>query len=93
MPESWLLGNEINRNTGSEEVRDIAVAVDPGVLDTYLARTYFATEVPTLLKPLCMGFIERHVFPLIMLPPHTAADTVLWAATAPADQVRTSLMT
>ena len=68
-------------------MRDVAVAVDPGILDTYLGRTYLASEVPSLLRPLCMPFLEKCIFPWILLPPHKAAETMLYAASAPAEEV------
>ena len=67
-----------------------AVAVDPGVVDTQLARKYLVGELdllPGLLRPLVRPLWQAAV-PWLMLPPQTAAETMLYAATAPAAQVR-----
>lgn len=67
-----------------------AVAVDPGVLDTELARKYLIGELqllPGFLQPLVRPLWVAAV-PWLMLPPQTAAETMLYAAVAPAEQVR-----
>ena len=68
---------------------DSAVAVDPGVLDTELARRYLVGELellPGFLRPLLRPTWVAAV-PWLMLPAQTAAETMIYAATAPADQV------
>ena len=70
-----------------------AVAVDPGVLDTELARKYLVGELqllPGVLQPLVRP-IWLAAIPWLMLPSRTAAETMLYAATASAEQVRTRL--
>jgi hypothetical protein len=43
-------------------------------------------QVPRPLRRLLRPMVEA-VLPWILLPPSTAADTLLWAAAAPAAQV------
>lgn len=54
------------------------VSVHPGLVDTALARGYFESLVPGLLRPLL-----RVVFPVVLRTPASAAKTVVYAATAP----------
>ncbi len=74
---------------GRDGSGNTAVAVDPGVLDTELARRYLAGELqllPGLLQPLLRPLWTAAI-PWLMLPPRTAAETMICAATAPAEQV------
>lgn len=64
-----------------------AVVMDPGILDTYLARNFFNSQVPRLLRP-----INSFTLPWFLLPPAAAARSMLWAATAPDDQVKGKLV-
>ncbi|PSC76102.1 short-chain dehydrogenase [Micractinium conductrix] len=68
-------------------VRDAAVAVHPGLVDTALARGYFKQTPPRLLRPLTDPFFDRLFCPYLLRSPAAAAETVLYAATAPADEV------
>ena len=63
------------------------------MLDTALARKYLVGELdllPGLLRPLIRPLWLAAV-PWLVLPPQTAAETMLYAATAPAEQVRVLL--
>ncbi len=76
--------------SGRDGSGNAAVAVDPGVVDTELARKYLVGELdllPSLLRPLVRPLWQAAV-PWLMLPAQTAAETMLYAATAPAEQVR-----
>ncbi|KAI3430478.1 hypothetical protein D9Q98_005073 [Chlorella vulgaris] len=67
--------------------RDVAVAVHPGLVDTFLARNYFKQSVPRPLRPLSDPFFEHLFCPYLLRSPEAAAQTVLYAATAPAAEV------
>lgn len=54
------------------------MSVHPGLVDTALARGYFESLVPGLLRPLL-----RVLFPVVLRTPASAAKTVVFAATAP----------
>ena len=63
------------------------------MLDTELARKYLVGELdllPGLLRPLVRPLWLAAV-PWLMLPPQAAVETMLYAATAPAEQVRVLL--
>ena len=65
------------------------MAVDPGVLNTQLARNYLLTELqllPAFLRPLLRP-VWQAAIPWLLLPPEVAAENNLYAATAPADEV------
>ena len=88
MPVAWSPSRRRQRRDGSANT---AVAVDPGVLDTELARKYLIGELQLLPGPL--QWLVRPLWvaavPWLMLPPQTAAETMLYASTAPAEKVRT----
>lgn len=70
-----------------QEGRDASVAVHPGLVDTFLARNYFKGTAPRLLRPLTDPFFEHFFGPRLLRSPDAAAQTVLYAATAPAGEV------
>ncbi|KAI7845479.1 hypothetical protein COHA_001027 [Chlorella ohadii] len=67
--------------------RDAAVAVHPGLVNTALAAGYFKQMPPKLLRPLTDPFFTHVFCPYMLRSPEAAAETVLYAATAPADEV------
>jgi hypothetical protein len=46
--------------------RDVAVAVHPGLVDTFLARNYFKQSVPRPLRPLSDPFFEHLFCPYLL---------------------------
>ena len=69
---------------------NVAVAVDPGTLDTALARQYLMSELdllPRFLRPIVRPLWQAAI-PWLLLPPDTAAENNIYAATAPAHEVR-----
>lgn len=64
-----------------------AVVVDPGVLDTKLARDFFHQQVPSFLQPLLRPLVDVCIS-AVSLPVETATESLLWAATAPEQQVK-----
>lgn len=69
------------------------MAVDPGTLNTYLAREYLLSELQLLPR-----FLRRPVRPLwraaipwLLLPAECAAENNLYAATAPAVEVSSAI--
>ncbi|KAK9824442.1 hypothetical protein WJX72_010272 [[Myrmecia] bisecta] len=80
------LQRRLDRNPRPDGGRDVAVAVHPGLVDTTLARTWFRNGCPRFLAPLGLPILER-LFPYCLIPTALAAQTVLFAATAPASQV------
>ncbi len=86
-----LAAKEFNRrmNDGSGEFPkgSAAVAVHPGIVDTALARQYFKDQVPKVLLPIASPILEKFFFPVFLKTPKAAAECVLFAATAPAEEV------
>ena len=87
-----LAAKEFNRRMndgGSSEfpTGGTAVAVHPGIVDTDLARQYFKDRVPKVLLPLAAPILNNFFFPVFLKTPQAAAECVLFAATAPADEV------
>lgn len=50
-------------------------------------RGYFQQTAPRLLRPLTDPFFEKVFCPYLLRSPEAAAETVLFAATAPAEEV------
>jgi NAD(P)-dependent dehydrogenase (short-subunit alcohol dehydrogenase family) len=86
-----LAAKELNRrmNDGSGEFPSggVAVACHPGIVDTALARQYFKDRVPKLLLPIAAPILDTIFFPGFLKTPKAAAECVLYAATAPAEEV------
>jgi NAD(P)-dependent dehydrogenase (short-subunit alcohol dehydrogenase family) len=76
----------MNDNSG-EFPAGAAVACHPGIVNTALARQYFKDQVPKVLLPLASPFLDKLFFPVFLKTPKAAAESVLFAATAPADEV------
>lgn len=72
---------------GAASRRDAAVAVHPGLVDTFLARGYFKQTAPRLARPLTDPFFDHVFCPYLLRSPEAAAETVLYAAAAPAEEV------
>ncbi len=85
-----LAAKEFNRrmNDGSDEFSGgVAVAVHPGIVDTQLARQYFKDQVPKVLLPIASPILDKFFFPVFLKQPKAAAECVLKAVTAPAEEV------
>lgn len=67
-------------------IRDTIVAVHPGLLQTELARKWLHNGCPRLLQPLCIPIVD-FLFSRTFLPPEYAVQSVMHAATAPANMV------
>lgn len=75
----------MDRNEDSK-VKDCIVAVHPGLLQTQLAKGWLQNGCPKLLRPIGIPFIN-FIFPLTFLPAEYGVQSVLYAATAPAEKV------
>ncbi|KAL4422768.1 hypothetical protein ABPG75_008965 [Micractinium tetrahymenae] len=80
-------GSGATATVSGQQGRDMSVAVHPGLVDTFLARNYFKGTAPRVLRPLTDPFFERFFCPRLLRSPEAAAQTVLYAATAPAQEV------
>jgi hypothetical protein len=67
---------------------DVAVAVHPGLVDTKLAREWLtgADVMGSAAQPL-VAPIARALAPWLLLAPDRAVESILYAATAPAEKV------
>ena len=82
-----LCRNEITSKQGYT-----AVAVHPGLLYTNLACTWMENNFPSLLRPAATHMLRNWgLHKWWTLPATNGADAVLYAATAPDHEVRTSL--
>ncbi|KAG7670058.1 hypothetical protein Ndes2526B_g06434 [Nannochloris sp. 'desiccata'] len=86
-----LAAKEFNRrmndNSGEFPAGGAAVACHPGIVNTALARQYFKDQVPKVLLPIASPILDNLLFPVFLKTPKGAAECVLFAATAPADEV------
>lgn len=80
-----LCAAEMNARLATDEGR--AASVHPGLVDTFLARTYFKSAwggaLPMPLRPLLNALLDRVLCPLFLRRPKDAAALVVRAATAP----------
>lgn len=82
-----LDGAALAREPGIErEAVDTAVAIHPGLVDTWLARTFFKQCCPEFLRPVTDPLLDHVLCPLFLRKPASAARTVLLAATAPEEE-------
>ena len=66
---------------------DSIVAAHPGLLQTELAHKWLHNGCPRFLRPVGLPVID-FLFPKVFLPPEYAVQTILRAATDPAEKVR-----
>lgn len=83
-----ITAKELNRRLDALGSKDLAVAVHPGIVDTMLARQYFLQEIPGPLRSALKPLLDHMVFPMFLKSPQQAADDILYACTAAADEVR-----
>jgi len=85
-----LAAKEFNRrmndNSGEFPV-GAALACHPGLVDTEMARKFFKDKVPKVLLPIVSLFFDKIFFPFFLKTPKAATECVLFAATAPANEV------
>ena len=67
---------------------DVAVAVHPGLVDTKLARDWLtgADVMGNAAQPV-VAPIARALAPWLLIAPDRAVESILYAATAPAEKV------
>lgn len=75
-----------SRSTNPRE--DTAVAVHPGLVDTQLARSWLTgADVAGRAAHRFVAPITRRLAPWLLIKPQRAVQTLLYAATAPRDEV------
>jgi len=85
-----LAAKEFNRrmnDDSGEFPAGAALACHPGIVNTDMARQFFKDQVPKVLLPIASPFFNKIFFPFFLKTPKAAAECVLLAATAPADEV------
>lgn len=81
-----------SRDQGSRD--DVAVAVHPGLVDTQLARSWLTgADVMGRAGQQFVAPVARALAPWLLIRPEKAVESLLYAATAPSQQVGSSIFT
>ena len=80
------LGKRMKNNSSEELHYGTAVAVDPGVVDTHLARKFCGEEFPDLLRPIT-DWILRILFRFTLRKPQRAARVIAYCVSTPDDVI------
>ncbi len=81
-----------SKDSGSRD--DVAVAVHPGLVDTQLARSWLTgADVMGRAGQRIVAPVARALAPWLLIRPEKAVESLLYAATAPSQQVRCSFFT
>lgn len=72
----------VTKELQSRRSHVVAVSVHPGLVDTQLARGFFESCVPRVVRPLLIP-----LFPLLLKTPEEAVQSVMYAITAPSQSV------
>ncbi|BDA46408.1 probable retinol dehydrogenase 13 [Coccomyxa sp. Obi] len=85
-----LAAKEFQRrfDRSSSTKRDVAVAVHPGLVDTELARGWLTgADVMGSAAQRFVAPVAKVLAPWLLIQPERAVESILYAATAPPDQV------